>query len=232
MEEKREEAEGRSLINIRQKSLLIVKCRIMNNMEKAQASREKLWKLFLVLLPLGVAVTGALLFLPAGSFDYWQAWLFLGVLFIPFIFVATYFLKHDPALLERRMKYKEKEAKQGLIVKLSGLFFFIGMLVPGFDYRYGWSDVPVILVLISDLIIFLGYMLVFLVFKENSYASRTIEVVKGQKVITTGPYAVIRHPMYAGVIAMYFFIPLALGSYWALAFFIPSLISRQQKPSV
>ena len=208
------------------KETLIAKHRVMPDMEKSKvskANKERLWKRFLLLLPLGIATLGAMLFLPAGTFDYWQAWLFLGVIFIPFLFVATYFLKRDPAFLERRMKYKEKEAKQGTIVKLSGLFFFIGILVPGFDYRYGWSDVPVMLVLISDLIIFLGYMLVFRVFKENSYASRTIEVVKGQKVITTGPYAVIRHPMYAGVIAMYFFIPLALGSFWALAFFIPSL---------
>ena len=97
-------------------------------------------------------------------------------------------------------------------------------MIPGFDYRFGWSNVPTFLVILSDIIIFLGYLTVFFVFKENSYASRIIEVEKGQKVITTGPYSVIRHPMYAGQILMFIFMPIALGSYWALIFSIPVVV--------
>lgn len=181
----------------------------------------KLKRMIFLMFPLGVIITGLILFLPAGSLNYWQAWLFMAILFIPAFFVASYFLKHDPKLLERRMRFKEKEIREKLIIKLTTLLFFIGFLIPGFDYRYGWSTVPVWLVIISDIIIFLGYLLVFFVFKENTYTSRIIEVEKGQKLITTGPYSVVRHPMYVGVILMFIFMPLALGSYWALIFFIP-----------
>lgn len=170
---------------------------------------------------LALIVLGLMLFLPAGSFDYWQAWVFLGTLFIPVFFAVLYFLKHDPKLLERRMQYKEKEIKQKTIIKVATLSFFLGFLIPGLDYHYAWSSVPTGLVIVSDLIIFLSYLLVFFVFKENSYASRIIEVEKGQKVISTGPYSVIRHPMYVGVTLMYLFVPTALGSYWALIFFLP-----------
>jgi len=182
--------------------------------------RRKIFSFFV----LGIIVMGLMLFLPAGSLGYWQAWLFMGTLFIPFIFVVLYFLKHDPELLGRRMKFKEKEAEQKIIIKITTLIFFAGFLIPGFDYRYGWSNVPTFLVILSDIIVFLGYMMVFFVFKENSYASRIIEVEKGQKVITTGPYSVIRHPMYAGQILMFIFMPIALGSYWALIFFIPVVV--------
>lgn len=170
---------------------------------------------------LAFIVIGLMLFLPAGSLNYWQAWVFMATLLVPFIFVASYLLKHDPALLERRMRFREKEIQQKLIIKIANLFFFIGFLVPGLDYRYGWSSVPAWLVILSDALIFLGYLIIFLVFRENSYASRIIEVERGQKVIMTGPYSVIRHPMYAGVILMYLFMPIALGSYWALVFFVP-----------
>ncbi len=188
-------------------------------MEKAQEGKLK--KRIFLLAPLAFILIGLVLFLPAGSLDYWQAWLYLGVLFIPFTLVIVYFLKRDPGLLERRMRFKEKEAQQKKIINLATLFFLIGFLMPGLDHRYGWSHVPAVIVILSDIMIVLGYLLIFLVFKENSYASRIVEVEKGQKVITTGPYSVIRHPMYAGVILMYIFTPLALGSFWALVFFVP-----------
>ena len=172
---------------------------------------------------------GLMLFLPAGSLDYWQAWIYCGVIFIPVSFVVFYFLKKDPELLERRMRVKEHEEKQKTIVKLGMIIFFIGFIIPGFDYRYHWSNVPVYLVIVANAIVLSGYIFVFLVFRENSYASRIIEVVKDQEVITTGPYAIVRHPMYLGVLVMYLFTPLALGSYWAIIFFlplIPLLVSR------
>lgn len=204
---------------------LYIPSRLLNNMAKKNTRKKtdigKLKKMIFLFFPLGIIVVGLMLFLPAGSLNFWQAWVFMAVLFVPVIFVVSYFLKHDPALLVRRMQFKEKEVRQKLIIKLANLFFFIGFLIPGFDYRYGWSNVPVWLVILSDVVIFLGYAIVFFVFKENSYTSRIIEVQKGQKLITTGPYSVVRHPMYVGVILMYLFMPLALGSYWAMIFFVP-----------
>ncbi len=180
-------------------------------------------KIVLIII-LGIVLTALMLFLPAGSFGYWHAWLFMCVLFIPAIFVTLYFLKRDPAFLERRLRFKEKEAREKTIIKLSQILFFITFLIPGFDYRYGWSNVPFWLVIASNSIVFLGYLFIFYVFKVNSYASRIVEVEKDQKVITTGPYAIIRHPMYTGVLLMYFFMPVALGSYIALIPMAPILI--------
>ncbi len=166
---------------------------------------------------------GVLLFLPAGSLDYWQGWIYCSVLFIPMLFVVLYFLKKDPDLLERRMKIREKEEKQKTIQILGSFIFLIGFIISGLDYRYHWSNVPVFLVIAANAIVLSGYILVFFVLRENSYASRIIEVEKGQKVITTGPYAIVRHPMYLGVLLMFLFTPIALGSYCALIFFIPLL---------
>lgn len=194
-----------------------------SRINKPKAIKAGLKIKFILFFLSAVIFTMLILFLPAGSLGYWQAWLFMGALFIPVIFVVLYFSKHDPELLERRVKFKEKEAEQKVIIKIANLTIFIGLLIPGFDYRFGWSNVPTALVIFSDIVIFLGYSLVFFVFKENRYTSRIIEVDKKQKVITTGPYSVVRHPMYAGIIPIYLFIPLALGSYWALIFFIPSV---------
>ncbi len=166
-------------------------------------------------------VIGLTLFVPAGSLSYWQGWLYLGVIFVPLVFAVSYFLKNDPALLERRMKLREKEGEQKWIVLLSSVVFLAGFLLPGLDYRFGWSDVPVALVLAADAIVFLGYLITFLTLRENSFASRIIEVEQGQRVISTGPYAIVRHPMYAGVILMFLFTPLALGSSLALVAFVP-----------
>lgn len=162
-----------------------------------------------------------LLFLPAGTLKYWQAWLFIAVILAPALFVTVYFLKRSPEFLERRLLFKEKEAKEKKIIKAAVIIFFMGFLFTGLDYRFGWSNVPVWLVIMSDAVVLAGYFLVFLAFKENPFAARTVKVFEDQKVIDTGPYAVVRHPMYAGIISMYLFMPLALGSFWALIFFIP-----------
>lgn len=174
--------------------------------------------LFLIMAP---AVTGLLLFLPAGTLRYWQAWAFMATLFIPAGFVISYFVRHDPALLERRLKSRETETREKSMIKAGQFLFLAGFLAPGLDRRFGWSQMPGWLCLAADAVVFLSYMFIFRVFKENSYASRIVEVQQGQKVIDTGPYAVIRHPMYAGIIPMYLAIPLALGSYPALVFFLP-----------
>jgi len=172
-------------------------------------------------IALGILALGVLLFLPAGTIAFWEAWLYLAILYIPMFFALIYFIKNDPELLERRMRLKEKEIRQKLIVKFGWIYFILAFLIPGFDKRYGWSDIPVVAVIAADIIALLGYGIFILVLKENSYASRIIEVEPEQKVISTGPYAIVRHPMYVGVMLMYIFSPLALDSYWAL---LPSLM--------
>jgi protein-S-isoprenylcysteine O-methyltransferase Ste14 len=174
-------------------------------------------------------VTMLMFFLPAGTFQYPEAWVFIGIIFIPMTLVLVYLLKNDTGLLARRMRLREKEAQQKRIVKLSYIPFVLAFLMPGFDKRFGWSHVPLAEVIVADVLVLLGYCLVFLVFRENRYASRIIEVEKGQSVIASGPYAVIRHPMYLGTLLMYVFSPLALGSYWAVLpglLIIPVLVAR------
>ena len=160
------------------------------------------------------------LFLPAGSFKFWEAWVYLLALVIPMTLTLIYLVRNDPDLLKRRLRIKEKEEKQKTIVRLFRLPFILGFLIPGLDYRFNLSDVPPILVIISNIMVFLGYLWVYFVFRENSYTSRIVEVEKGQKVISTGPYSIVRHPMYLGTIVMFLFTPLALGSWWALAIFV------------
>ena len=164
-------------------------------------------------LPLVLAL---LILLPAGTFNYWQVYFYCGILVVPMIFVLFYFLKNDPKFLERRTRAKEKEKQQIHIAILSALIFLAGFIIPGLDHRFAWSFVPTNITLLADLIILLGYLLIFFVFRQNSYASRIIEVDEEQKVISTGLYALVRHPMYVGVLLMYIPTPLALGSYWGL----------------
>ena len=162
------------------------------------------------------------IFLSAGSYEFWEAWIYCIAFFVPTLFITDYFLERDPELIERRNKVKERETAQKIFQTISGVSFFVGLLViPGLDYRYNWSDVSDFTVMIADIMILLGFMIVFFVFKKNSYTSSVIEVSKNQKVITTGPYAVVRHPMYSGALMIILFTPLALDSYWAL---IPSFL--------
>jgi protein-S-isoprenylcysteine O-methyltransferase Ste14 len=174
----------------------------------------------LIRLVLGIVFIGACLFWPAGTFDYWQAWAWAAALFIPMIISLLYLVKRDPALLERRTRTNETRAEQKWIIAASTLYFLIIFILPGFDKRYGWSNVPVWLALLADLGVLAGYGLYIWVLRANSFASRVIEVEQGQQVITTGPYAIVRHPMYLGMILLMIATPLALGSYWA---FVPSL---------
>lgn len=183
-------------------------------------SRVNLTIRVLGLLLLVFPLLGAMIFLPAGTLSYWQAWVYLAILFVPMVFALVYFLIFSPALLERRMRIREKEAEQQLIVKLASIVILLVYLLPGFDHRFHWSLVPIWLVVIADILVFLGYAFILLVMRENPYAARTIEVEPDQTVVTTGPYAFVRHPMYLGVLLLYVFSPLALGSYWSM---IPAL---------
>jgi len=190
-------------------------------MSDTQISRAELIKLVIMRFLGALLVLSAMFFLPAGTWAYWEAWVYLAILFIPMLFVLIYLLKNDPELLARRMRLREKEAEQKLIIKLSYIPFLLAYLLPGFDKRFGWSNVAVWVVIVADILVLLGYGLIFLVFRENRYASRIVEVEQGQTVISSGPYAVIRHPMYLGAILLYVLSPLALGSYWAM---IPSIL--------
>lgn len=185
-------------------------------MSEVHLSRSQLLRLVLVRFGLAFAVLAAILFVPAGTLSYWQAWAWLATLFFPMCSVFVYLMRKDPALLERRMHTSESEKPQSLMLKLSLIWFVITFLIPGLDRRFGWSQVPVWLVTTSLLLVFIGYVMFFMVLRENSYASRVVEVGKEQKVIDTGPYAIVRHPMYLGTLVMYIFTPLALGSYWAM----------------
>ena len=170
---------------------------------------------------MAIIVLGLMFFLPAGTFRYWEAWVYCVIIFIPMFFVFLYLLKNDPELLQRRMRTKERENPQKLIIQLSVFIFFLVFIIPGLDYRFHWSSVPLAVVIIADIIVLAGYLIFFLVIKENTYASRIIEVEKGQKVISTGPYSIIRHPMYLGLLLLYLFSPIALGSFWAIIAFMP-----------
>jgi protein-S-isoprenylcysteine O-methyltransferase Ste14 len=149
-----------------------------------------------------------------------HGWLYWTVLIIPMLVAVSHLLKSDPELLERRMKFEEKEPEQRTIILLGTAVLVAGFLAIAIDLRlHGLNQVSTSMVLASDAGVFLGYCLIFWVFKENSYASCTIEVVDGQKVITTGPYAIIRHPMYLGSLVMYLLTPIALGSWWSVMIF-------------
>ncbi len=178
---------------------------------------------------MGIPALLLILFLPAGTFIYWEAWVYLAILLIPMLIVMAYFLKKTPEFLVRRMKLKEKEGEQKIIVKLALIPFLLAFILPGIDKRFGWSNVPIFIIVAADILVCVGYIFVVLVFKENQFASRIIEVVEGQKVIQSGPYRIVRHPMYMGSTLMYVASPLALGSYWAIIpaiFIIPIFVAR------
>jgi protein-S-isoprenylcysteine O-methyltransferase Ste14 len=168
-------------------------------------------------------------FIPAGTIKYWQAWAYMATLFIPALFMMAYLLRKDPELMQRRMKTKEKETEQKLLIRIGWLLFFPAFLIPGFDFRYGWSSVPTWCILLSDLLIISGYFLFARVLMANRYAARVVEVEEKQQLISTGPYAVVRHPMYSAILIIYIFSPLALGSYWAvipMLFLIGIVVAR------
>lgn len=183
--------------------------------DNTKLSKQKAFLVSVIIL----IVLGVVLFLPAGSLRFWEAWIYWSGFSVLTLFITIYFLKKSPELLSRRMRYKEKETtrKPPAILNL----FFLCFVIPGLDFRFHWSAVPVWLVIAANAIVFLGYIFIILVFKENSYASTIIQVEKEQRVITTGPYAIVRHPMYLGLLLMILFTPLALGSYWAV---IPALL--------
>jgi len=172
-------------------------------------------RVLLAFIP-GILGIGALFFVPAGTFNYWQAWLYLSILGFLTAVAGTYLFLKDPEALRRRLLRREREPSQKKIVNISGLFLVAAFVLPGLDKRWGWSAVPVWVVLLANGLTILAFLLFLLVMRENSYGSRIITVENGQRVISTGPYAVVRHPMYVAMLIIYLTEPLALGSYWAM----------------
>ena len=166
------------------------------------------------------------LFVPAWTLDYWQAWLYWLVFVASVCAITAYFIRRDPALIKSRLTAgaaAEKEGGQKTIQALASICFLLLFIIPSLDHRYFWSAVPAPLSIAGDVFVVLGLLAVFLVFRENAYASGIIEVREGQRVIDTGLYAAVRHPMYSGALLMLFFTPIALGSYWGLLAFFPML---------
>ena len=163
----------------------------------------------------GAVILSALLVLPAGTVAYWEAWTFQAILLIPMMLTMVYLMARDPELLERRMRTGEKDPAQRRIVALAAVLLLTMVLIPGFDRRFGWSHVAVPIVLLGHFLVLVGYGLFIRVLRENRSASRIIEVESGQRVVATGPYAIVRHPMYAAITVMGLATPVALGSWWA-----------------
>lgn len=177
----------------------------------------------------GLMLVGLLLFLPAGSSSFFNGWLLIALLFIPMIILGILLLWKEPQLLAKRLDSKEKESSQKLVVSLSGLVFIGGFIVAGLDFRFGWSEMPEALVLLGSVLLLVSYGLYAEVMRENAYLSRTVTVQKGQTVVDTGLYGVVRHPMYSATLCLFLSFALVLGSFWSLLcflFFIPIFVLR------
>lgn len=171
-----------------------------------------------------ILVLAVALYLPAGTFEYWQAWVFLAVFFVSVLAITLYLAVKDPQLLQRRVTAgpgAEKEKKQNVIQSIAQVAFIAIFIVPALDHRLHWSQVPAWIVIAGDALVVLGLFFVFLVFRENSYTSGIIAVEAEQKLVSTGPYAIVRHPMYSGALLMLLGVPLALGSWWGVLALIP-----------
>ena len=191
----------------------------------------KLFFQAIIKFTLGVGIVGLLLFIPANTLNYWNAWLFMGLLFIPMFIAGVVMMIKSPDLLKKRLNAKEKENEQKLVILFSGLMFLIGFIIAGLNYRYSWVIISNHVVIISSVIFILAYILYAEVLRENAYLSRTIEVQENQKVIDTGLYGIVRHPMYGATILLFLSMPLILGSAISFIIFLayPLIIAKRIK---
>lgn len=178
---------------------------------------------------LGVILVGVLLFLPAGTFAYFNGWLLMGILFVPMFFAGIVMMVKNPRLLKSRLKAKEKQKEQDLVVKLSGLMFLTGFILAGLGVRFGWYSLPRGVAIGGAAVFLFAYLLYARVLRENTYLSRTIEVQEDQKVIDTGLYGIVRHPMYSVTLLLFLSMPIVLGSVYAFVIFLayPFIIAKR-----
>lgn len=190
---------------------------------------RKLFVQAIVKFVLGVFLVGLLIFWPAGTFLFSQGWLLMGVLFVPMFFAGIVMMFKNPKLLEKRLNAKEEQMEQSMVVKLSGLMFLAGFIVAGLGFRFGWYMLPRIGSVCAAIVFLIAYLLYAEVLRENAYLSRTIEVQENQKVIDTGLYGVVRHPMYSATLLLFLTIPLILGSVYSFFIFLayPLLIAKR-----
>lgn len=180
---------------------------------------------------LGVALVGLLIFLPAGSFSYIYGWIFMGILFVPMLLAGAVMMIKNPELLKKRLDAREDRKEQSLVIKLSGLMFLAGFIVSGLGFRFGWFMLSEVSVIIASVIFLVSYMLYAEVLRENAFLSRKIEIQEGQKVIDTGLYGIVRHPMYSVTLVMFLSMPIILGSVYAFLIFLayPIIIVKRIK---
>ncbi len=178
---------------------------------------------------LGVVLVGVLIFWPAGTFAFFNGWLFMGILFVPMFFAGLVMMWKNPSLLQKRLEAKEKQREQNLVVKLSGLMFLAGFMVAGFGVRFHWYTLPRVVSVVAAVLFFAAYLLYAEVLRENTYLSRTIEVQDGQRVIDKGLYGVVRHPMYSATLLLFLSMPFVLGSVYSFVIFLayPFLIAKR-----
>ena len=191
-------------------------------------------KLFLeaiVKFALGVVLIGALIFLPAGTLNFIGGWLLMGILFVPMFLAGLVMLAKNPSLLASRLDAKEKEREQSIVVKLSGLMFIVGFILAGLDFRFGWIKLPFTVNIVASVVFIIAYLIYAEVLRENTYLSRTIKVVEGQRVISTGLYGIVRHPMYFATVLLFMAMPLVLGSLASFIVFLayPFIIAARIK---
>ena len=180
---------------------------------------------------LGIILVGVLLFIPAGTLNYWNAWLFMGILFIPMFIAGIILMFKNPMLLKSRLDVKEKEKEQKYVILYSGLMFLLGFIIAGLNYRFSWIIIPNSIVIISSILFIISYILYAEVLRENTYLSRTIKVQENQKVVDTGFYSIVRHPMYSVTIILFLTMPLILGSIISFIIFLiyPFIICKRIK---
>ncbi len=180
---------------------------------------------------LGFVLVGVLVFLPAGTFSFVNGWILMGILFIPMFVAGLVMMFKNPELLKKRLDAKEKEKEQSIVVKLSGLMFLAGFVVAGLNHRFAWHIMPKSVVIVASVVFFVAYLLYAEVLRENTYLSRTIQVQENQKVIDTGLYGIVRHPMYSATLLLFLSMPLVLGSIYSFVIFLvyPFIIAKRIK---
>ncbi|MBQ9941165.1 MAG: isoprenylcysteine carboxylmethyltransferase family protein [Clostridia bacterium] len=179
----------------------------------------------------GVVSVGLLIFLPAGTFFYFNGWLLMGILFVPMFFAGIVMMFKNPDLLKKRLNAGEKQKEQTLVVKLSGLMFFSGFIVAGLDFRFNWYTLPKCFVVFATVVFLVSYILYAEVLRENTYLSRTVEIQENQKVIDVGLYSIVRHPMYSITVLLFLSVPIVLGSVYSFLIFLsyPIIIAKRIK---